>query len=72
MDKNTIKLMISRILERAFEAREECKKDLGEGFEQGRRIAYYEILDIIKSELYVGGELLSEYGLDINLEKELL
>ena len=34
--------------------------------------AYYEVLDVIKSELEAHGHDLKEFGLDVNLEKEFL
>jgi len=46
------KFIISRVLERAFESIEEAKENNNE-FNNGRKLAYYEVADIIKSELYV-------------------
>ena len=66
-----MKYIISRIIERAHEAAEECRQ-ANDQFEDGRALAYYEVLDIIKSELDAHGYDLNEFGLDINLEKELL
>ena len=70
MNKEQMQYVISRILERAFEAKEEYKKEPNDIFQQGRHLAYYEVLDIIKSELYIIGEDLKNYGLDVNLERD--
>ena len=72
MNKEQMQYIISRILERAFEAKEEYKKEPNDIFQQGRHLAYYEVLDIIKSEFYIIGEDFKSYGLDINLERDFL
>ena len=64
--------IIRRIMERAKEAAEESREDKDDAFKEGRNVAYYEVLDIIKSVLYVQDYDLKEYGLDIDLEKEFL
>ena len=65
------KFIISRVLERAFESIEEAKES-GDDFNNGRKLAYYEAADIIKSELCVRDANLKEFGLDIDLEKTFL
>lgn len=67
-----MKYIISRIIERAYEAADECRQASADQLEDGRALAYYEVLDIIRSELDAHGYDLNEFGLDINLEKELL
>ena len=37
----------------------------------GRRLAYYEMLDILRTELDVRGQDLKEFGLDTNLENQI-
>ena len=44
--------IIGRVLKHAFESIEEAN-ETREDFDKGRNLAYYEITDIIKSELYV-------------------
>lgn len=61
------KYIISRLLERAFESIEEAKENDND-FDNGCKLAYYEVADIIKSELYVRDENFAEYGLDVDLE----
>ena len=63
--------IIGRVLKHAFESIEEAN-ETREDFDKGRNLAYYEITDIIKSELYVRDADLGEFGLDINLEKTFL
>ena len=67
-----MKYIISRIIERAYEAAEECRQASADQFEEGRALAYYEVLDIIRSELDAHGYDLKEFGLNVNLEKEFL
>lgn len=63
----SIKYIIARLLERGAEAAEESKSDPNSDFEAGRRMAYYEMLDILKSELMVREQDLKEFGIDIDL-----
>ena len=59
--------IVYRILERANDLNAE-EKSL---FIDGQRLAFYEVLDIIKSELYIREADLKEYGLDFELESLL-
>ncbi|MBR5144784.1 MAG: transposase [Clostridia bacterium] len=63
--------MINRVLERAFESIREAQES-GNDFDNWRKLAYYEVADIIKSELLVRDVDLKEFGLDIDLEKTFL
>ena len=67
-----ISYIVERILERAREAVEESRENREDGFKDGRALAYYEILDILRTELSVREISLEEIGLDFDLEKELL
>ena len=71
ISNESYKYILARVLERAFESIEEANEN-GDEFYKGRKLAYYEIADIIKSELYVRDAQLSEFGLDIDLEKTFL
>lgn len=42
--------------------------DKSNEFESGRALAYYEMLDILKTELDLNDQDLKDYGLDINLD----
>ena len=72
MNNETIQYIISRLVDRALDVSMDVEENPEDGFQRGRKLAYYEVLDIIKSELYVKGEDLTKYGLDINLEKLFL
>ena len=72
MNESTIKFIISRVIENANDALEETKKAKADDFDKGRKLAYYEILDTIKSELEANDADLKEFGLDIDLEKTYL
>ena len=37
----------------------------------GRKVAYYEMLDILKTELDIRDQDLKEFGLDIDLENKI-
>ena len=63
--------ILKRIIERALSSIEEAKEKPSE-FENGRKLAYYEVVDIIKSELFVLDLDLQKFGLAIDLEKKFL
>ena len=69
-----IKYIIARVLDNANDAVQEArikKLDGDSEFYDGKKFAYYEMLDTIKNVLITYGQDLKEFGLDINLEKEL-
>lgn len=67
MNEATIKFIVSRVIDNANEALKE--ENSNDDFYKGRKLAYYEVLDTIKSELMANNQDLKEYGLDIDLEK---
>ena len=67
-----IAYIVGRIVERAREAVKESKDDKKDSFKDGRALAYYEVLDILRTEHSVREISLEEIGLDFDLEKELL
>lgn len=71
LTKEGIKYMISRLLENANEAVEESKENKDDAYCSGRKIAYYEMLDILKTELDIRDQDLKEFGLDIDLENRI-
>ena len=71
MNEATIKFIVSRVIENANDAAEELQQNPNDDFYKGRKLAYYEILDTIKSELISHDQDLKEFGLDIDLEKAL-
>ena len=71
LSEEALKYIIGRLIDNANDAVEESRKDRSNMFSQGRRLAYYEMLDILKSELDVRDQDLKELGLDIDLEHEI-
>lgn len=63
----SLKYMIARLLDNANDAMKEYREDKSNKFFAGRKMAYYEMLDILKTELDVRDEDLEELGLDIDL-----
>ena len=70
--KEGLQYITGRLLKEAVEASEESREDKTDLFKAGRATAYYEMLDILKTELDVRDEDLREYGLDIDLERTLI
>lgn len=71
LTKDGIKYIIARLLDNANDAVEQSKADKDDKFAAGRRVAYYEMLDILKTELDVRDQDLKEFGLDIDLENRI-
>ena len=67
-----IKHIISRLVKNANEAHEEAEKDKKNNYNAGRKVAYYEMLDILQVELEASGQDLKEVGLDFDLVKTIL
>ena len=67
-----ISYIVGRIVERAREAAKESKDYREDGFKDGRALAYYEVLDILRTELSVREISLEKIGLSFDLERELL
>ena len=68
LTKEGLAYIVSRILDNAKDTFKESKTDKSE-FVDGKKLAYYEMLDTIKNELIVRDADLETFGLDINLEK---
>ena len=62
ISEESLKYIIARLVDNANEAVEESEKDKSDLLNQGRRLAYYEMLDILKSELDVRDADLKEWG----------
>ena len=69
LNEDSLKYIIARLVENANDAVEESEKDKSDAFNQGRRLAYYEMLDILKNELDVRDADLKELGLDFDVNK---
>ncbi len=71
LTKESIKYLVARLLDNANEAVEESNENKEDQFAAGRRLAYYEMLDILKNELDIRDQDLKEFGLDIDLENKI-
>lgn len=72
LDEETLKYIIARLVERADEAMQEYINDKDNDFKNGRSLAYYEMLDILRTELDLSEKDLNEFGLDFDLEEKYL
>ena len=72
MMDETIKYILSRIIDNANDAIMESREHPDDDFYKGKKLAYYEVLDTIKNELIAKDQNLKEFGLDINLEEAIL
>lgn len=72
MSEAEIKYIIGRVLSNANDAFEEAAEHKNDDFYDGKKLAYYEILDTIKNELIARDQDLKEFGLDIDLENQIL
>lgn len=66
MNEDIIKYIISRLIDNAKDALDE---NPDHDFSKGRRMAYYEMLDIVKNELELKEQDLKEFGLDIDITR---
>ena len=71
MNDDIIEYLIGRLVNAAEEASKEMKKNKSDAFAQGKNLAYYEMLDTLKSCLEMYDISLQRYGLDRDLEKLL-
>ncbi len=72
MNEASVEFIIARIIENAKDSYEEANTNKGYDFYEGKKLAYYEILDTIKSELTARDQNLKDFGLDVDLEKEFI
>lgn len=69
LTRENMKYIIARLLDNANDAAEDYKRDKSNKLLAGRKMAYYEMLDILRTELDVRDEDLGQFGLNIDLEK---
>lgn len=69
MSNEAMKYIIARLVENANEAVTESEQNKDDMFKSGRRLAYYEMLDILKSEIDARDMDLKEFGLDIDVDQ---
>ena len=68
LNQETLQFIIARLLKSAEETVTEQRQDPKDAFQQGKRLAYYEMLDILRSELEAHGQDLKAFGLDRKIE----
>ena len=68
LSENNIKHILARVIANADEAKAEFDANREDAFNDGRSLAYYEVLDTVKSELRIAGADLKEFGLDGDLD----
>lgn len=71
LSQEEIKYIVARLIESAKDSFSIKNNDKNDLFYQGKKLAYYEVLDILKSELDAREQDIKEFGLDINLESLL-
>lgn len=69
LNNEALKYIIARLVDNANEAVTESEADKDNLFKSGRRLAYYEMLDILKSELDARDFDLKELGLNIDVDR---
>ncbi|MBQ7123889.1 MAG: transposase [Oscillospiraceae bacterium] len=72
MNDLAFQYIVERIIKNAEESIKDARNNPKDEYFIGHKVAHYEILDIIKTELEVRDENLEEYGLNIDLEKNFL
>lgn len=72
MSESALQYILSRMLDNANDTMKELKNNPKDLFNQGKQLAYYEMIDTIKNELEAHNQDLKEYGLDFDLEDKLL
>ena len=61
---------VGQLFKNADEALVDYRKDRSNSFASGNTLAYYEMLDILRSELEAAAQNLGKYGLDVNLVRD--
>lgn len=67
LTREGIAFIIERVLDNAKDAKEECSGQ-DDDFNNGKLLAYYEILDTIKNQLVIRDADVKEFNLDFKLE----
>lgn len=68
MNEAALKYIIARLVDNAKDAASESDQSPDDMYLQGRREAYYEMLDILKSELDAHDAKLDEFGLMLDAD----
>ena len=71
VDKDYVKYIIGSVMKYAYEAREDAIKD-PDSFEQGRSLAYYEVLNTIFNRLEICDLDPKDFGYSEDWERKFL
>ena len=71
LTKEFLQYIVETLVEYANDTLEELNQNPDDKFYQGKKLAYYEMLDSIKSRLEVREEDIANYGLDFDLDQVL-
>ena len=71
MTQEQMQFVIERVVKYAVEANGEAKETPNDEFLQGKRQAYYEVLDTIKNQLEIYGANLKDYALNFDIENKM-
>jgi len=71
MDTDDVKYIIASVMEYAYEAREKAIKNPNT-FDEGRSLAYYEVLNTIYNRLGICEQDPKDFGYSENWEREFL
>lgn len=72
MKQSEFEYIIERVVTNAEDALKEAKENINDDFYQGKKLAYYEVLDTIKNELIIRNQNLEKFKLKIDLDKTFL
>lgn len=68
MTESELEFIVSRLIENANEAYTDSENDKTDAFNMGRRLAYFEMLDILKNELDAHDADLKKFGLSEDIQ----
>jgi hypothetical protein len=69
MNESDLKYIISRLLNLANDAVKKSKEDKDDLFYQGKNLAYYEMVSVLKNELSFNDADLKKFGMDFDPDK---
>ena len=69
MTEDELQYIIIRLIDNANDAVADAKKNSGSAFAMGKRLAYYEMLNVIKNELIINDADLKKFGMNFNIDK---
>lgn len=68
LSQEAMNRMIRRLIDNAKDAIEEANDNKNDDFYEGKKAAYYEMLDSLKNDLKIENADIEKFGLDIDLD----